>query len=86
MCKVTIRSASSTWHGIAEPREGCERLAFWPKCLLSARNCLIVEPVRIQGFIQDFAFGGGPGSNGTFFIGELKNFAFFQNRKFSKIV
>ena len=34
---------------------------------------------------------GGPGSNGpvggaTFFIGESKNFAFFQGRKFSKNV
>ena len=34
--------------------------------------------------------GGGPGSNspvwggGTFFIGESKNFAFLQTRKFSK--
>ena len=31
---------------------------------------------------------GGPGSmgGGTFFIGEIKNFAFFQTRKFSKNV
>ena len=29
-------------------------------------------------------WGGGPGSlGGTFFIGEIKNFAFFQTRKFS---
>ena len=38
-----------------------------------------------------WAWGGGPGSNGpvwggTFFIGESKNFAFFQGRKFSKNV
>ena len=33
--------------------------------------------------------GGGPGSNGggvLFNIGEIKNFAFFQTRKFSKNV
>ena len=32
--------------------------------------------------------GGGPGSRGgeLFYIGEIKNFAFFQTRKFSKNV
>ena len=31
--------------------------------------------------------GGVPGAmGGTFFIGEIKNFAFFQTRKFSKNV
>ena len=30
-------------------------------------------------------WGGVPGAwGGTFFIGEIKNFAFFQTRKFSK--
>ena len=45
-----------------------------------------------QEFIQDFAFEGCPRSNGPvwggeyFFIGEIKSFAFFQTRKFSKNV
>ena len=39
-----------------------------------------------QGFIQDFAFGGGSREHGggTFIIGEIKNFAFFSTSKIFK--
>ena len=45
--------------------------------------------MMFQEFIQDFADGGGvPGAMARvlFGIGEMKNFAFFQTRKFSKNV
>ena len=58
-------------------------MIFWEKILCD--RGLFLKSVVYTGFL---GWGGVTGAmgGGTFYIGEIKNFAFFQTRKFSKNV
>ena len=57
-----------------------------PRKSEAGKHLFVPSPEGFSVVIQDFADGRGPGRiwGGAFYIGEIKNFAFFQTQKFSK--